>query len=139
MKELNINHLEGAFKIEESDPFKRIAYTVKVSLSFFPTLKELFFSEDINTKIKAKEAIVFIIDRIEKEIELATSKTGLNYQQILGAIYQANHLTPVECQMFLQAQSLVMMHNEELFNRTVKQEIPKKTKTKRKPKIYIGA
>jgi hypothetical protein len=136
---LKISDLEKAFNITSQDPFQRVADTIKVALSLFPDLKESFFSKDAKTKKLSIQAIRFVVDKIDGAVASAQAATNLETQDILSAIYQANKLTPVECQLFLQAQALIMQNRNEIFALELMKEEKHHTKThkKRKPKLKI--
>ena len=123
----SISEIEEAFIIESTDPIQRIADTIKAALKHFPSLKEGFFSDDKDVKKKSCDAIAFVLNKIDDEIDRAHTKTGFDYQRLLGAIYQSSHLTPIECQQFLQAQALIMQHKNDIFH-AHKEEAPKKKK-----------
>jgi len=115
-----MKHLEEiTFKMqeasEEASPMDRLAQVLRISLSFYPTLKESFFSDDLLVKKESLAAIRFLLEKVDEEIFLAAKREGISPDMALNRISMSEKVSAEDCQKFMQARALVMEHADEIF------------------------
>ena len=64
----------------------------------------------------AISAIQFVIGKLDNELKHTTIATGLSKEQIFAQLYATQRLSPYECQKYLEAQSELAQHFDEIFS-----------------------
>jgi len=109
-----IDLIKEDLQVLENDPLRRLAMIIKAALKHFQPCREHFLSNNEQIKKQAAEAGFFLLNSIEEAVSHAQLKLHMNVNELMYQIYQNNMLTPLECQLYLQAQAWILQNREDL-------------------------
>jgi len=109
-----LDQIKSDFATHSTDPVERVINSIKVALKFYPACKDLFKSDNLQTRKEGAEAALWLLNNIEKAVTNATKKIHLGLPDIMSLIYEEEKLTPIECQQYLQAQAWVSQNYQKL-------------------------
>jgi len=121
IKDIQDDCKKSANMVSTSSSTEKLAIFIKIQLKYAAEVKEMFLSNDQPMKKTAKDMIIWMTSQLDKEVRQTCVENGnVSMRHVMNDVWNSDLLTPEECKLYLQSNSLITLYNKEIFKENTK-------------------